>query len=262
MNRQGWSTRPRVRVSVIIPVLREAHIINSTLAHVVNAAAGVRCEIVVVDGERAATTVAAIARPDVLRVLAPTGRALQMNAGAARSRGAILLFLHADTRLPAGALAAAAQAIARGAAAGAFRLGIDSPRPLFRLIEAAVAWRTRLTRIPYGDQAIFLERGFFRRIGGYRPLPVMEDVDLMRRVKRSGGRVRLLPQRLWTSARRWEREGLVGCTLRNWMLLSLYLAGVPPRRLAGFYPPAGEHSAKGHIQQHHDGEADHGPAGG
>lgn len=251
-----------VRVSVIIPVLREAHIINATLAHLVNAVAGFRSEIVVVDGDAAGSTVRAIERQEIVCLVAPTGRALQMNAGARRARGTILLFLHADTRLPPGALAAMEAAVAHGCVAGAYRLGIDSARWRYRLIETAVTWRTRLTRIPYGDQAIFLESVFFRRLGGFRPMPLMEDVDLMRRVKRLGGRICLLRQRLRTSPRRWEREGLVRCTLRNWTLMALYLAGVAPHRLAAYYPPHEADSAEGHIQQHHERKADHGPTGG
>jgi hypothetical protein len=120
-------------------------------------------------------------------------------------------------------------------AGGAFDMGIDSERKVFRITERYVAWRTRLTRIPFGDQAIFVRRDYFERIGGYRDIPIMEDVDLMRRIRRRGDAICIVPEKVMTSARRWEKDGLVFGTLRNWMLQALYCCGVSPERLARFY---------------------------
>jgi hypothetical protein len=121
--------------------------------------------------------------------------------------------------------------------AGAFDLGIDSHRLAFRVIEKIACWRSRLTRIPYGDQAIFIRRDYFRSMGGFQDIPIMEDVDLMRRIKKKGGKIHILRDRVKTSARRWEKEGILYGTLRNWLLVSLFCAGVKPERLARFYAP-------------------------
>jgi hypothetical protein len=118
---------------------------------------------------------------------------------------------------------------------GAFDLGILSDRNIFRITECYVGLRTRITRVPFGDQGIFLRKEHFDRIGGYREIPIMEDVELMTRVRKAGGRICMIPAKVTTSPRRWEREGIVRGTLRNWMLQFLYFVGVPPERLARFY---------------------------
>jgi rSAM/selenodomain-associated transferase 2 len=160
-----------------------------------------------------------------------------MNHGASLAQGAILLFLHADTQLPTGALDRITQALEADpdVVAGAFDLGIDSPRRVFRITERYVALRTRLTRVPFGDQAIFMKRAYFAGINGYREIPIMEDVELMQRVKKSGKRITIIPRQVSTSARRWEQEGILYCTFRNWTLQLLYLLGVSPERLAQWY---------------------------
>jgi hypothetical protein len=148
-----------------------------------------------------------------------------------------LLFLHADTLLPEDA----AQAILEACkpphiAGGAFTLGIDAEPPAFRAIESLVHLRTRLSRIPYGDQGIFVKKRIFHELGGYPPIPLLEDVAFMERLRRTGKQITILPGTVSTSARRWEAEGLLYCTLRNRMLMLLYALGVPPERLARFYP--------------------------
>jgi len=159
-----------------------------------------------------------------------------MNAGAALASGDLLLFLHVDSVLPDNALRLLRSAMRDARiAGGAFELGIASDRALFRITERYVAVRTRLTRIPFGDQAIFLRRAYFDGIGGYSDIPLMEDVDLMIRVRKRGGAITVLPEKVMTSARRWEREGILYCTLRNWMLQILYSIGVSPIRLARWY---------------------------
>jgi GT2 family glycosyltransferase len=148
----------------------------------------------------------------------------------------VLLFLHADTVLPPAAFERIAEAMRdEGCVGGAFDLRIDSRRTGFRVIEKVASLRSRLTRIPYGDQAIFIRASCFRTLGGFREIPLMEDVDLMRRIKRKGWRIVIFREPVITSARRWEKEGLVFGTLRNWFLMTLYLCGVPPERLARYY---------------------------
>jgi rSAM/selenodomain-associated transferase 2 len=223
-------------LSVIIPVLDEAGRINSAVAHLRQADSGRCIEIIVVDGEPRGTTILAINDGTVRTSTAPRGRADQMNCGAALAAGRILLFLHADTALPpqAFALILAAMDDSR-MVAGAFDLGFDTGRRLFRITEGYVFLRTRLTRVPFGDQAIFVRKDYFDRIGGYRPIPIMEDVELMKRIRRRGDRICIIPVKVRTSARRYMREGIVYGTFRNWLLQILYALGVPPERLAKWY---------------------------
>jgi hypothetical protein len=121
--------------------------------------------------------------------------------------------------------------------AGAFDLGFDTKRSIFRVTESYVFFRTRLTRVPFGDQAIFIRSDYFRHLGGYREVPIMEDVDLMKRIRRKGGRIRIIPEKVSTSPRRYEREGVLACTFRNWALQMLFALGVSPERLAKRYRP-------------------------
>jgi len=227
-----------VTVSIIIPVLNEEARIAETIDHIRSLADGKAAEIIVVDGDPAGGTLRAIPDGACRKLLSEPGRGRQLNRGGGAASGEILLFLHADTKLPPDALVSIGEALRDPTpAGGAFDLAIDSPRRAFRLIERVASLRTRLTRIPYGDQAIFLRSSWFRSLGGYRDIPIMEDVDLMRRLKRSGGRIAILPERVVTSARRWEQEGILTTTLRNWSLVTLFLLGVDAGRLARWYRP-------------------------
>jgi rSAM/selenodomain-associated transferase 2 len=224
-------------ISVIIPVLNEGRRINDVIAHLRSQATLDAVEIIVVDGNPAGTTIKAISHPGIVTAVAEKGRGSQMNCGAIRATGDILLFLHADTFLPPNAVACIRKCMEAtgGHVGGAFDLGIDTKQRVFRITERYVALRTRLTRIPFGDQAIFIRRDYFDRIGGYRHIPVMEDVDLMRRIRQRGDAICVIPEKVMTSARRWEKEGIVFGTMRNWMLQALYCCGVAPERLARFY---------------------------
>jgi rSAM/selenodomain-associated transferase 2 len=224
-------------ISVIIPMLHEARIIARLIRHLTGLPFEGRLEIVAVDGAPAGDSLEAIREPRVRKIIASPGRGIQMNAGAREASGEILLFLHADTFLPRDGLRRIARAMSTSSAVGgAFDLTIDSPRPWFRWIEKSASLRSRITRIPYGDQAIFIRRGIFWDIGGYEAFPIMEDVDLMRRIKRCGHSIALLPARVRTSPRRWERTGVCRNTFRNWMLLVLFYLGVSPAQLHRFYP--------------------------
>ncbi len=223
-------------ISVIIPVLHEAGRINNVIAHLRGLPSPVPVEIIIVDGAAEEDTISAVSYSDVITASARAGRARQMNAGAKKAAHEVLLFLHADTQLPHQAFPLIIETMKGGRwAAGAFDLGIDTQRRIFRVTEAYVALRTRITRIPFGDQGIFIRRSFFERLGGYRDIPLMEDMDLMGRVKKTGGRVRIIPEKVRTSARRWEREGVLYSTVRNMMLQLLYAFGVPPERLKKYY---------------------------
>jgi len=226
----------RVSISVIIPVLNEAEIINQTLEHVCSLNNNNNVEIIVADGDPCGSTIKNVSRETVIKVLSEKGRGWQMNAGAAAAAGDILLFLHADTLLPAAAFEKIAVVMRTGHyAGGAFDLGFSSDRMSYRIIERAASCRSRLTRIPYGDQAIFIRKDIFNALGGFREFPIMEDVELMRRIKRNGHPIFIIATKVKTSPRRWEREGIIYGTVRNWMLVTLYLLGVKPDTLVRFY---------------------------
>ncbi len=222
-------------LSIILPVLNEAERINDVIAHL-RRQTDDRVEIIVVDGGPAGTTINALQDEKVLKLTASRGRGRQMNDGAARAKGDILLFLHADTLLPPKAVALVLSALAdKGVVAGAFNLGFDTERRIFKITEQYVALRTRLTRVPFGDQAIFVRRDYFMKIGGYRDIPIMEDVELMKRIRKRGDAIAIIPEKVRTSPRRYEQEGVLFCTARNWFLQLLSTCGVPPERLAKWY---------------------------
>jgi rSAM/selenodomain-associated transferase 2 len=229
-------------ISIIIPVLNEADSINPILEHLIPLKAQGGLEVVVVDGSSSGTTLCAI-KPDIHQnvdlktALALKGRGRQMNCGAAQASGDILLFLHADTRISQEAVARLERVMVQNGAVvgGAFDLGIQSSKKIYRLIETMASQRSRITKLPYGDQAIFLRKTYFFSIGGFSEIPLMEDVDIMRRIKKRGDKIVILPQKVQTSPRRWEEEGVLYGTLRNWLLILLYLLGVSPDRLARFY---------------------------
>lgn len=223
-------------ISVIVPVLRESGGIRKLIAHLRALPADIDPEIIVVDGEPGGSTIRTIDRDDVITATSAPGRAVQMNHGASLASGSVLLFLHADTFLPVMAFERITTCMEKSrCAGGAFDIGFLTERRIFRVTERYVALRTRLTRIPFGDQAIFLRKEYFERIGGFKPIPLMEDIELMARIRKRGDRICILPEKVMTSVRRWEREGVLAATLRNWMLQLLYMLGVPPERLAKFY---------------------------
>ena len=221
-------------VSVIVPVLRDAGALAALLAELRPAG---RFEVIVANGAAADPALDPIRRawPAVQWVNSLPGRGRQMNVGAERAKGRWLLFLHADARLGDGWLDEIRRAADDGAVGGCYRLQIDSPRWQARLIERGVEWRLRWLGIAYGDQGVFLRRDLFRAIGGYRALPVMDDADLVRRMRRHG-RLRSSPVGVSVSARRWERDGWMRRTVSNLRILLLYLAGRSPDRLAAMYP--------------------------
>ena len=222
------------RLSVIVPTLDEAAGIVAALT----ALAPLRAqghEVIVVDAGEDGT--AALARPLADRVLrAPRGRARQMNRGAAVASGEVLLFLHADTRLPP----SGAQAIVAGLARtghggwGRFDVRLSGRLPALRVVEAFMNGRSRLTGIATGDQAIFVTRARFREVGGYPDIPLMEDVALSKALKRLG-RPLCLRDRVTTSSRRWERDGVARTVLLMWSLRLRYFLGADPGDLARRY---------------------------
>lgn len=186
-------------------------------------------------GSRDATIETARRVPDVTALVSARGRAVQMNAGARVAHGRVLLFLHADTWLPDGALAAVDDALADPAVVGGrFDVRFDSPRPVLSMIAFFMNLRSRWSGISTGDQAIFVRRDIFDGLGGFAEIPLMEDVELTKRLKRRG-RVVALRARVTTAARKWQREGALRTMALMWALRCLYLCGVPPARLHRWY---------------------------
>jgi len=216
-------------VTAIIPTLNAASTLPATLA-----ALGGQVEVVVSDGGSTDGT------PDLARaggtavVTGPRGRGLQIAAGVEAARTPWLLLLHADTRLaPGWAAAAAAHMQASPDRAGYFRFALDSPDPRARQLERAVAWRCQALALPYGDQGLLIARDVLDAAGGVRPMPLMEDVDLVRRLGR--WRLARLPADAVTSAARWERDGWRLRSVRNLACLALWRAGVPSSWVARLY---------------------------
>jgi len=220
------------RISIIIPTLNEANTIEETISRLPKSE---QVEIVVVDGGSSDGT-AELAREHGVRVLSTApSKAGQMNAGAAEARGEVLLFLHADTRLPEKFEEKVLTASARqGFCSGAFSLGIDSEDRGLRFIERVANWRTRFFKMPYGDQALFVSRKLFHEIGGFADYPIMEDFDLIRRLKRKGTII-ILPELVKTSPRRWQNFGVFKTWLLNQIIIGAYFIGIPPQRLALWY---------------------------
>ena len=215
-------------VSVVIPALNEEDLVAQAVRSVRDDA-----EVIVVDGGSADGTRAAAADAGAKVILTAPGRGLQLDAGARATRGEWLVFLHADTRLEPG-WTAALRALPASVVGGAFRFALDPPRRAYRWLEAGVALRCRLFRLPYGDQGLFARRAAYEAVGGFRPMPLMEDVDFVRRLGRAG-RLAFPPVRAFTSGRRFERGGAAATSLRNLGLLALYAAGCKPDRLVRLY---------------------------
>jgi rSAM/selenodomain-associated transferase 2 len=223
-----------VRLSIVIPALDEA----ANLADLLPALRGDEpgAEIVVVDGGSRDGTAASVGRhPGVGYLEAPRGRAIQMNAGARAATGDTLLFLHADTRLPAGAGAAVGTVLADPrVVAGRFDVAFDPARPIMRVIAWLMNHRSRWSGISTGDQALFVRRDVFEALGGFPEIPLMEDIEITRRLKRRGRQA--APRlRVTTSARKWQREGALRTVLLMWTLRLLHACGVLPTRLHGWY---------------------------
>jgi rSAM/selenodomain-associated transferase 2/rSAM/selenodomain-associated transferase 1 len=232
---------PPGRISIIIPTLNEAGSIEATLRE---AERGFNLEIIVADGQSQDETVQ-IARARGAIVLAtPSGRASQMNAGAALATGDILLFLHADTRLPLGFDVLIRQALAQpSTVGGAFELSIDAPSSGLRKIERLANWRSRRLHLPYGDQGIFMRADVFWGLGGFPDMAIMEDFEMARRLGKRG-KVAIIPQPVITSARRWVTLGIGRTTLINQMVIAAYLLGVSPSRISRWYRGKGCHPSQ------------------
>ena len=221
-----------MKLSIVIPALNEAKILGNTLQSLKDQP----FEIIVVDGGSKDDTVEVALKFSSHVFISHRGRGIQQHTGAYQACGNVLLFLHADTILPPGYQHLIDQALSHpGVVFGAFRLRIHPPKPSLDLIAFMANFRSRILKVPYGDQAIFVRRSAYFKVGGFQDWPIMEDVDLVRRLNRAGG-FKLAQGFVQTSARRWQRENLVHTTLRNWSLIIRYYLGVSPNTLARHYP--------------------------
>jgi len=223
---------PSPLISIIIPTLNEEENIEACLA---SCRPSPNTETIVVDGGSRDRTVQ-IARSQGARViLSSPGRSRQMNLGAREAYGGLLLFLHADTRLPAGFADSVSEVLSRpGTVAGAFLFRLDARSPSLSFIQRVANWRSRRFQLPYGDQAIFLKKVVFEEMGGYPEMPIMEDYEFIHRLKRKG-RIYTAPIPAVTSARRWIELGVWETTLLNWAIVIAYSLGVSPATLARWY---------------------------
>ncbi len=223
-----------MRFSIIVPVLNEEAVLENHLAPLTNQCARHDCELLIVDGGSTDTTTS-IAQHYGKVIHSPRGRATQMNAGAALAKGDVLLFLHADTRLPNEAFTAIEQAlVSSDVVGGAFRLCFNCDRWTYRLVAFTTNLRSRFGTVFTGDQAFFIREGSFRAVGGYPNQPLMEDLEIIARLRKIG-KVILLPLYVTTSARRHQKIGLFRTILFMWYLRTLYKFGVSPAQLQRLY---------------------------
>jgi rSAM/selenodomain-associated transferase 2 len=221
------------RISIIIPVLNE----SANLQRAIDSTQpSDNIEVIVVDGGSTDDTCQVAAARGVQVIASPPGRSNQMNLGATAATGEILLFLHGDSRLPLGfdRLIRQMMSAKQSPIAGAFRLGIDAPQRSLRWVEGGVQWRSQVCQMPYGDQGIFLQARVFNEIGGFPDLPIMEDFELIRRLRKRG-KISIVSQPIMTSARRWLQKGILKTTLINQLMILGYLVGVSPARLLELY---------------------------
>lgn len=228
-------------ISIIIPVLNEAAIIKPTLE---NLQSYQDVEIIVVDGGSKDDTVTISHKTGVKTVTVMGGRAAQMNEGAKIARGNILLFLHIDTQLPKNFIELITSTLKQPKViAGAFELAIAGKNPSLRWIEILVKMRSHLLSLPYGDQAIFITKQAFADIGEFSTMPIMEDFELIQRLKRQG-KIAIAPAAVVTSDRRWRKLGVWQTTIINQLVIAGYYLGISSDKLSRFYRSRGKNSKK------------------
>lgn len=224
-------------ISIIIPVLNEARVIKQTLGNLTQYSG---IEIIVVDGGSQDETVAIAQQTAKVITVMGKGRSGQMNAGANLAQSDILLFLHGDTQLPPNFIDLVTQTLNQyQTIAGAFELAIDGSSRSLRWIEMLVKIRSRILSLPYGDQGIFISKQAFIEAGGFADLPIMEDFEFIRRIKRKG-RIAIAPAAVITSDRRWQKLGVWQTTLINQLMLVGYFLGISPTKLSQFYRNRGK----------------------
>jgi rSAM/selenodomain-associated transferase 2 len=223
-----------IKISIIIPVYNETNI-NEYLGKIINNKTLDNYELIVVDGN-GTTSLELITCENIIKLSSQKGRAHQMNKGATCSTTNVFLFLHADTVLPDFALHYVREALSdETISAGAFDLDFHSDNKALKCVAKIASWRSRRTRLPYGDQTIFIKKEVFESVGGYEDIRLMEDINLMQKLKKQHCKIKILKQKVLTSPRKYEDNGIVINIFRNWVLLGLYFVGVGPDTLEKFY---------------------------
>lgn len=218
-------------ISVIIPVLNEAKILDKTLSQLQSELEG--HELIVVDGGSTDNSVS-IAEKYGRVISSERGRAKQLNAGANAAKGDVLIFLHADIWLEKGALKAVKSALSSGYVGGGFLQKIDGRNFLYRIIEITADMRGKCLKVFYGDSGIFLRRTDFHRIGGFPDVQIMEEIVFSKKLRKAGKTTMVKPY-IHISARRWEKNGILRTTAKNWLITALYFLGFSQERLAKLY---------------------------
>lgn len=223
-----------MKISIIIPTLNESLLLQRLLCDL-NKIIDSQVEIIVVDGGSNDNTLEIASKYAHQVFVTEQGRATQMNYGAAFAKGEVLFFLHADSMLTTNAFQKLKEIVKESAyVGGAFRLQIDSNKLLLSIISQVVNLRSRFFHLVYGDQGIFVRKKNFLEIGKFLITPLMEDVEFYGRLRASGKTV-ILNEKILTSARRWEKEGILYATFRNWLLLIMYYMGIPAKQLEKLY---------------------------
>ena len=236
MIRKRSQHTPRIfnpnRISIIIPAINEADHIANTIKSI---GTGNKMEVIVVDGGSKEDTVRIATSLGAKVITGTPPRARQMNRGADHATGDVLVFLHADTRLPEKFEDLVFNSFKHPKmVAGAFELRLDSPMPGLRLIECLANWRSRYLKLPYGDQAIFVSSNLFHELGGFLDIPIMEDFELIRGLRKQGSIV-TLPVPVFTSARRWQNFGILKTTAINQLVIAAYVMGIAPKKIVRWY---------------------------
>ncbi|MCH9647415.1 MAG: TIGR04283 family arsenosugar biosynthesis glycosyltransferase [Deltaproteobacteria bacterium] len=219
-----------MRIAIIMPTLDEEAAISQHVAD----ARQVADQLIVSDGGSQDKTRDLAHREGAEVVVGPCGRGPQLNLGAKAAEAEVLVFLHADTRLPRSAAELIRHAVRNQAVGGGFLLRFDSDQKRFKFAAKLINWRTRFSRLPLGDQAQFVSRSAFETLGGFQKWPILEDLDFARRLKKQGKTV-ILEDPVVTSARRYQQGGLIRTTARNWTIWLLFCLGVSPHRLSRLY---------------------------
>ena len=232
------------KVSIVIPVYQEEDL-GSLLQHLATLELWDESEVIVVSADeeshfakhrkqlQLAEFQSLSSKVQLLH--SPKGRGVQMNRGAKVARGVYLFFLHADSVLGPASLVHIIKCLESGFIGGGFSLCIDGVGWWYKWVSAVTNWRARCTQVPYGDQGIFVYRNVFESLGGYREIPIMEDVDFIRRLRKKGHPIQILPNIIKTSPRRYQREGFFRRMLKNRLLMLAYMAGVPLKTLSRYY---------------------------
>jgi rSAM/selenodomain-associated transferase 2/rSAM/selenodomain-associated transferase 1 len=227
-----WERANQGCLSVIIPALNEEKSLPRTLDQLKDLD---HAEVIVADGGSRDRTVSLAVERGVKVVRSDPGRGGQLNAGAAQAKGDILLFLHADTQLPPGSGALVREAVSDPEIiGGAFSLRFQPMTPLLKINQITANWRTRIFRLPFGDQALFVRASVFRQMGGFADIPLMEDVDFVRRLRKCG-KLAVIPEPVTTSSRLYIRQGVLRRTFKNKLIFFGYVLGISPERLARMY---------------------------